>query len=88
MKASARPTRTNRSTRLPNSGKYGARSTLQRTPLSSPESPSAAEVDVKDPVFDRPHNPESFDLWSNGPNGINEFGHAESDDVTSWSDGR
>lgn len=35
-------------------------------------------------VDDRPHSPEGFDIWSNGPNTINEFGHADSDDVTSW----
>jgi prepilin-type N-terminal cleavage/methylation domain-containing protein len=39
-------------------------------------------------VNDLPHNPESFDMWSNGPNGINEFGHPDSDDVTNWSDSR
>lgn len=36
-------------------------------------------------VPDQPHSPEGFDIWSNGPNLINEFGHPESDDVSSWS---
>ncbi|MCO5171928.1 MAG: type II secretion system protein GspG [Planctomycetes bacterium] len=31
------------------------------------------------------HSPDAFDIWSNGPNGINEFGDRDSDDVTSWS---
>jgi prepilin-type N-terminal cleavage/methylation domain-containing protein len=31
------------------------------------------------------HAPEQFDIWSNGPNGVNEFGVPGSDDVTSWS---
>jgi type II secretory pathway pseudopilin PulG len=33
---------------------------------------------------DRARNPEGFDIWSNGPNRINEFGHPDSDDVCSW----
>lgn len=33
---------------------------------------------------DRPHSPEGFDIWSNGPNTINEYGDNDSDDVTSW----
>ncbi|MBX3468943.1 MAG: type II secretion system protein GspG [Planctomycetes bacterium] len=37
------------------------------------------------PARDAIHNPDAFDIWSNGPNGINEFGAPESDDVTSWS---
>jgi prepilin-type N-terminal cleavage/methylation domain-containing protein len=45
-----------------------------------------------DPVFVPPpgektiraRSPETFDIWSNGPNGVNENGHPESDDVTSW----
>lgn len=38
------------------------------------------------PALLMPHNAETFDIWSNGPNGINEFGHPDSDDVTSWSE--
>lgn len=37
------------------------------------------------PVPDSPHNAQSFDIWSNGPNGINEYGHPDSDDVTNWT---
>jgi prepilin-type N-terminal cleavage/methylation domain-containing protein len=33
---------------------------------------------------DSPHNVSGYDVWSNGPNGINEYGHPDSDDVTSW----
>jgi prepilin-type N-terminal cleavage/methylation domain-containing protein len=33
---------------------------------------------------DSPHNAEGFDIWSNGPNSVNEFGHPDSDDVVSW----
>lgn len=33
---------------------------------------------------DAPHGLETFDIWSNGPNQINEYGHPDSDDVTSW----
>ncbi|MCA8924775.1 MAG: type II secretion system protein [Planctomycetes bacterium] len=40
---------------------------------------------IQGPIPDSPHNAQSFDIWSNGPNGINEYGHPDSDDVTSWS---
>ncbi|MGE0712195.1 MAG: prepilin-type N-terminal cleavage/methylation domain-containing protein [Planctomycetota bacterium] len=33
---------------------------------------------------DRPHHPGGYDIWSNGPNGINEYGDPDSDDVVSW----
>ena len=33
--------------------------------------------------MDRIHDPSKFDIYSFGPNGVNEFG--EGDDVTSWS---
>lgn len=52
----------------------------QGPPPVSDTSSGATQV-----VEDVPHNPESFDIWSNGPNGINEFGHPNSDDVTSWT---
>ena len=35
---------------------------------------------------DRPHSVDGYDVWSNGPNGINEYGDPFSDDVVSWSD--
>jgi len=30
------------------------------------------------------HNFNSFDIWSNGPDGINNYGAPDSDDVTNW----
>lgn len=41
---------------------------------------------IEIPVPDRPNSPETYDIWCNGANGINEFGHPESDDVSSWTD--
>lgn len=35
-------------------------------------------------ITDNIHSAESYDIWSNGPNGCNEFGAPDSDDVTSW----
>jgi prepilin-type N-terminal cleavage/methylation domain-containing protein len=31
-----------------------------------------------------PHNFSTFDIWSNGPDGINQYGHPDSDDVSNW----
>ncbi|MGE0713163.1 MAG: prepilin-type N-terminal cleavage/methylation domain-containing protein [Planctomycetota bacterium] len=45
--------------------------------------PNAEGAVIQNPQ-DRPHNPEGFDIWSNGPNGVNEYGDPESDDVCSW----
>lgn len=36
-------------------------------------------------ISDGLHSPDAYDIWCNGPNGVNEFGTANSDDVTSWS---
>jgi prepilin-type N-terminal cleavage/methylation domain-containing protein len=36
-------------------------------------------------IKDMPHTLEGFDIWSNGPNGVNEYGFPGTDDVTSWS---
>ena len=36
-------------------------------------------------AVDNIHSPDSYDIWSNGPNGVNEYGAPGSDDVTSWS---
>ena len=56
---------------------------LMTTPETrSPVGNSEAGIEVVESVKDRPHNPEGYDIWSNGPNGVNEFG--EGDDVTSW----
>lgn len=67
------------------------RSSVKDTMIVSPPSrtavkPPEIEGSVLEgtPLPDRPHNPEGFDIWSSGPNTVNEFGHNESDDVTSW----
>jgi hypothetical protein len=61
---------------------------MMMSPASrSPQVPPDGDANVITPVKDLPHTPESFDIWSNGPNGINEFGDPNSDDVTSWSQG-
>ncbi len=33
------------------------------------------------PISDKIRDPYGFDLWSNGPNGVNEYAHPNSDDV-------
>lgn len=43
------------------------------------------QAPVPGPVTDNVHSPETYDIWSNGPNGVNEWGAPGSDDVTSWS---
>lgn len=35
-------------------------------------------------VTDAPHGLETYDVWSAGPNGVNEYGAKGSDDVRSW----
>ena len=40
------------------------------------------DLPVSGPVDDAPHDPYRYDLWSNGANGVNEFGAG--DDVSSW----
>lgn len=35
-------------------------------------------------VSDRPHEPNRFDIWSYGPNMVNEWG--DQDDICSWTD--
>ena len=57
---------------------------VSRNGLATP--PTVEGNVITDNIRDRPHNPEGFDIWSNGPNGVNEYGHPESDDVTSWSE--
>lgn len=32
----------------------------------------------------RCYNFTKFDIWSNGPDGVNNYGHPDSDDVTNW----
>lgn len=55
---------------------------------STPKARKESGDIVVNPAKDLPHSPESFDIWSNGPNGVNEFGDPDSDDVTSWSQGK
>mgnify|MGYP003962104097 CR=1 FL=1 len=31
-----------------------------------------------------PHNFNTFDVWCNGPDGVNQHGHPDSDDVSNW----
>jgi len=69
------------------------RSSSKDLAVESPVVREVAAVKRRDPrhaapvkqASDRPHRQESFDLWSNGPNGINEYGHPDSDDVVGWS---
>ncbi len=39
---------------------------------------------IAGPVEDRPHDVHGADMWSNGPNGVNELGAPDSDDIVSW----
>jgi hypothetical protein len=39
------------------------------------------EPPLPGPIPDRIRDPYGFDVWSNGPNGVNEFAHPDSDDV-------
>jgi type II secretory pathway pseudopilin PulG len=43
---------------------------------------SGGNPPVAGPVPDHPHDPVGVDIWSNGPNGVNEYGAG--DDVRSW----
>lgn len=45
--------------------------------------PGAPVITLSTPQI-RARSPETFDIWSNGPNGVNEMGDPDSDDVTSW----
>ncbi len=74
---------------LRNSVKDGfSSSPASRTITPPSEQAQQGSPPVAGPVLDRPHASETFDIWSNGPNGINEFGDPDSDDVSSWSDDR
>ncbi|MGE0707874.1 MAG: type II secretion system protein [Planctomycetota bacterium] len=46
------------------------------------ESQIGGAAPVAGPVLDQPHDAQGVDLWSNGPNGVNELGAG--DDVRSW----
>lgn len=40
---------------------------------------------IEGSVADLPHDPGRCDVWSSGPNGVNELGAKGSDDVASWN---
>jgi prepilin-type N-terminal cleavage/methylation domain-containing protein len=54
---------------------------IPRSGFSAPPN-SSGDAPVAGPVPDRPHNLSGVDIWSFGPNGINEYGAG--DDVASW----
>lgn len=55
-----------------------------RTVTPPPASDAVGQA-VVPAIVDGIHSPDTYDIWSNGPNGVNEFGTPGSDDVTSWS---
>lgn len=55
-----------------------------RGPFTASNSGSG-QAPISGSVTDSIHSPEQYDIWSNGPNGVNEYGAPGSDDVTSWS---
>lgn len=68
----------------------GVRGTLQDQLIRNPAQRSGFEnaphvsgpAPTSGPVPDQPHTRGGIDIWSNGPNGINEYGAG--DDVRSW----
>jgi prepilin-type N-terminal cleavage/methylation domain-containing protein len=61
----------------PWSGAYHYRE-WQSKPEQEKESRSTQAFDK------RANNFNTFDIWSNGPDGVNQFGHPDSDDVSNW----
>jgi len=49
--------------------------------------PNGGDPPVPGPIPDFPRDMYGYDVWSAGPNGVNEFGTAGSDDVASWPKG-
>jgi len=68
----------------------GVRGALQNQLVRSPAQRGGFELathvsgpaPISGPVSDHPHSMGEVDIWSNGPNGINEYGAG--DDVRSW----
>jgi len=68
----------------------GVRGSLQSQLVRTPAQRSGFELaphvsgpaPISGPVPDHPHSLGEIDIWSNGPNGINEYGAG--DDVRSW----
>jgi hypothetical protein len=56
-----------------------------RGPFDALPARDGAQPPVAHLVEDRPHAAHGWDLWSAGPNGVNEYGAACSDDVTTWT---
>jgi hypothetical protein len=46
------------------------------------ESPLGGDTPVQGSVPDFPHDIAGYELWSNGPNGVNELGRG--DDISTW----
>lgn len=56
----------------------------QRQIVVPPGGVQSGQAPITANPIDGIHNPETYDIWSNGPNGVNEWGAPGSDDVTSW----
>lgn len=56
-----------------------------RAPVAPPADAATGPPVVGGTIKDQIHAPDRYDVWSNGPNGVNEYGFTGSDDVTSWS---
>ncbi len=55
-----------------------------RVPTAPPADAATGPPVVGGAIKDQIHAPDRYDIWSNGPNGVNEYGFTGSDDVTSW----
>ena len=56
----------------------------QRSGFTAPGT-HGGQAPIAGPGPDLPRNPLRFDLWSSGPNGVNELGARGSDDVGPWT---
>lgn len=63
---------------------YMTNPNITRTIVAPPPQNARGQAPVAS-VVDNIHSPDSYDIWSNGPNGVNEYGAPGSDDITSWS---
>jgi hypothetical protein len=52
----------------------------QRGPFS-PLNHMGGQLPLNRQVDDEPLDPSGYDLWSSGPNGVNEYAHPDSDDI-------
>lgn len=53
----------------------------QRSGFSAPDI-GGVDAPLPGPISDKPRDPYGYDIWSNGPNGVNEYGAPGSDDVS------